>query len=80
MFLSNLHSNGSEDEFLLRNWVSFGCDGASNMLGRHADVMTESIFLNIITNVLYTFEHYIVVAADSGGTVKSTYKQNICYT
>jgi hypothetical protein len=29
--------------------------------------MTESVFLNIITNGLYTYEHYIVVAADSGG-------------
>jgi hypothetical protein len=38
MFLSNLHSNGFEDEFLFRNWISFGCDGASNMLGRHAGV------------------------------------------
>jgi hypothetical protein len=38
MFLCNLHSNGFEDEFLLRNWISFGCDGASNMLVRHAGV------------------------------------------
>jgi hypothetical protein len=49
------------------------------MLGRHAGVMAESVFLNI-TNGLYTFEHYIVVAADLGGTLKSTYKENICYT
>jgi hypothetical protein len=42
--------------------------------------MTESIFLNIITNGLYTSEHYIVVAADSGGTLKSAYEENICYT
>jgi hypothetical protein len=42
--------------------------------------VTESIFLNTITNGLYTSEHYIVVAADSGGTSKSTYKENICYT
>jgi hypothetical protein len=42
--------------------------------------MTESIFLNIITNGLYTYEYYIVVAADSGGTLKSAYKENICYT
>jgi hypothetical protein len=33
--------------------------------------VTESIFLNIITNGLYTSEDYIVVAADSGGTLKS---------
>jgi hypothetical protein len=39
--------------------------------------MTESIFLNIITNGLYTSEHYISVAADSGGTLKSAYKENI---
>jgi hypothetical protein len=38
MFLSNLHSDGFEDEFLLRNWISFGYDGACNMLGRHAGV------------------------------------------
>jgi hypothetical protein len=38
MFLSNLHNNEFEDEFLLRNWISFGCDGASSMLGRHAGV------------------------------------------
>jgi hypothetical protein len=39
-----------------------------------------SIFVNIITNGLYTSEHYIVVAADSGGTLKSAYERNICYT
>jgi hypothetical protein len=27
-----------------------------------------------------TSEHYIVVAADSGGTLKSAYEENICYT
>jgi hypothetical protein len=42
--------------------------------------MTESIFLNIITNGLYTSEHYIVAAADSGGTLKSAYEENIRYT
>jgi hypothetical protein len=42
--------------------------------------VTESIFLNIITNGLYTSEHYIVVAADSDGTLKSAYEENICYT
>jgi hypothetical protein len=42
--------------------------------------VTESIFLNIIINSLYTFEHYIVVAADSGGKLKSAYEENICYT
>jgi hypothetical protein len=42
--------------------------------------VTESIFLNIITNGLYTSEHYTVVAADSGGTLKSAYEENICYT
>jgi hypothetical protein len=42
--------------------------------------MTESIFLNIITNGLYISEHYIVVAADFGGTLKSAYEQNICCT
>jgi hypothetical protein len=40
----------------------------------------ESIFLNIITNGLYTSEHYITVAADSGGTLKSAYEENICCT
>jgi hypothetical protein len=40
----------------------------------------ESIFLNIITNGLYTSEHYIVVAADSGGALKSACEENICYT
>jgi hypothetical protein len=42
--------------------------------------VTESIFLNVITNGVYTSEHYIVVAADSGGTLKSAYRKNICYT
>jgi dUTPase len=42
--------------------------------------VTESIFLNIITNSLYTSKHYIVVATDSGGTLKSSYEENICYT
>jgi hypothetical protein len=42
--------------------------------------VTESIFLNIITNGLYISEHYIVVVADSGGTLKSAYQENICYT
>jgi hypothetical protein len=36
--------------------------------------------MNIITNGLYTSEHYIVVAADSGGTLKTAYEENICYT
>jgi hypothetical protein len=40
--------------------------------------VTESIFLNIITNGLYTSENYIVVAANSGGTLKSAYEENIC--
>jgi hypothetical protein len=31
-------------------------------------------------NSLYTSEHYIVVAADLGGILKSAYKENICYT
>jgi hypothetical protein len=39
--------------------------------------VTESIFLNIITNGLYKNEHYIVVAADLGGTLKSAYEENI---
>jgi hypothetical protein len=43
MFLSKLHSNRFEDEFLLRNWISFGCDGTSNMLGRHAGVMRHLV-------------------------------------
>jgi hypothetical protein len=42
--------------------------------------MTESIFLNIITNGLYTSEHHIVVAADSGGTLKSAYEENMCFS
>jgi hypothetical protein len=42
--------------------------------------MTESIFLNIITYGLYTYEYNIVVAPDSGGTLKSAYEENICYT
>jgi hypothetical protein len=42
--------------------------------------VTESIYLNIITNGLYTSEHYIVEAADLGGTLKSAYEENICYT
>jgi hypothetical protein len=42
--------------------------------------VTESIFLNIIANGLYTSESYIVVAADSGGTLKTAYEENICYT
>jgi hypothetical protein len=41
--------------------------------------MTELIFLNIFTYGLYTYEYYIVVAADSGGTLKSAYEENICY-
>jgi hypothetical protein len=40
----------------------------------------DSIFLNMITNGLSTSEHYIVVAADSGGTLKSACEENICYT
>jgi hypothetical protein len=42
--------------------------------------MTENIFLNIITNGLNTSEQYIVVAADSGDTLKSAYEENIYYT
>jgi hypothetical protein len=37
--------------------------------------MTESIFLNIITNGFYTSEHYNVVAADSGGALKRAYEK-----
>jgi hypothetical protein len=37
--------------------------------------VTESIFLNIITNGLYTSEYYIVLAADVGGTLKSAYEE-----
>jgi hypothetical protein len=37
------------------------------------------MFLNIITNSLYTYEHYISVAVDLCGTLKSAYKENICY-
>jgi hypothetical protein len=32
--------------------------------------VNESIFLNIITNGLYTSEHYIAVAADLGWYIK----------
>jgi hypothetical protein len=47
--------------------------------------VTESTFLNtvgnyIITNGLYASEHYSVMVADSGGTLKSAYEENICYT
>jgi hypothetical protein len=42
--------------------------------------ITESIFLNAITDRLYISEHYIVVAADSSGTLKSAYEGNICKT
>jgi hypothetical protein len=42
--------------------------------------VTDSLFLNIITNGLYTSEYYIVMAADSGGTLKSACEENICYT
>jgi hypothetical protein len=38
--------------------------------------VTESIFLNIIINGLYTSEHYIVVAADSGGALKIAYEED----
>jgi hypothetical protein len=37
--------------------------------------VTESIFLNIIISGLSTSENYIVVAADSGGTLKSADKK-----
>jgi hypothetical protein len=37
--------------------------------------VTESVFLNIIANGLYTSENYIVVAADLGGILKSAYKE-----
>jgi hypothetical protein len=42
--------------------------------------MTVNISEEIITNGVYTSEHYIGVAADSGGTLKSAYEENICYT
>jgi hypothetical protein len=34
----------------------------------------ESIFLNIVTNGLSTSEHFIVVFADLGGTLKRLYR------
>ncbi|XP_065645708.1 E3 SUMO-protein ligase KIAA1586-like [Hydra vulgaris] len=35
-FICALHNFGFDNNFLLRNWVSFACDGASNMLGKKA--------------------------------------------
>jgi hypothetical protein len=32
------------------------------------------------TNGLYTYDYYIVVVADSGGTLKSAFEENIFYT
>jgi hypothetical protein len=42
--------------------------------------VTELVFLNIITNVSYTSENYIVVTVVLDGTLKSAYKENICFT
>jgi hypothetical protein len=39
-----------------------------------------NIGFTVITSGLYTPEHHIVVAADSGGTLKRAYEENICYT
>jgi hypothetical protein len=38
IFFGNLHSNRFEDEFLLQNLISFGCDGASYVFGRYAGI------------------------------------------
>ena len=37
-FLSVLHSHGLYDIFSLRNWISFACDSASNMLAKNTGV------------------------------------------
>jgi hypothetical protein len=42
--------------------------------------VAEPVFLNIITNSLYTSEHYIVVAADSRGALKIAYEKKNIYT
>jgi hypothetical protein len=41
---------GSEIHFLIRKWISFECDGASNLLGRCGRVTMELLdnFTNII--------------------------------
>jgi hypothetical protein len=39
VFLNNLQTNGFDNNFLGRNLISFACDGASNLLGRHAGVV-----------------------------------------
>jgi hypothetical protein len=43
-------SNGFEDEFRLRNWISFVCDRTSNVLGKHAGVVRHLVekYLNLI--------------------------------
>ena len=49
-FICALHDFGFDNNFLLRNWVSFACDGASNMLGKKAGV--AQLLLNQFPNLI----------------------------
>ncbi|XP_065650267.1 E3 SUMO-protein ligase KIAA1586-like [Hydra vulgaris] len=49
-FICALHDFGFDNNFLLRNWVSFACDDASNMLGKKAGV--AQLLLNQFPNLI----------------------------
>lgn len=41
--LKTLSAHGFDDSYLAQNWVSFACDGASNMLGRRTGVASRLV-------------------------------------
>ena len=49
-FTCALHDFGFDNNFLLRNWVFFACDGASNILGKKAGV--AQLLLNQFPNLI----------------------------
>uniref|UniRef100_H3AKH7 HAT C-terminal dimerisation domain-containing protein n=1 Tax=Latimeria chalumnae TaxID=7897 RepID=H3AKH7_LATCH len=74
-FLQALYDNGFTQEFLLRNFVSFATNGASNMLGRKSGVAT--LLLGMFPNVIvwHCSNHRLELAvADVVEEVSETYK------
>uniref|UniRef100_H3A966 HAT C-terminal dimerisation domain-containing protein n=1 Tax=Latimeria chalumnae TaxID=7897 RepID=H3A966_LATCH len=74
-FLWALYDNGFTREFLLRNFVSFATDGASNMLGRKSGVAT--LLLGMFPNVIvwHCSNHWLKLAvADVVEEVSETYE------
>jgi hypothetical protein len=73
IFLSNLHSSGFKDEFLLQNWISFGCDGDFNMLGRHAGVAQHLVEMYPNLIVWHCSNHRLEIAVNDIREMSAAY-------